>query len=311
MTRKATISATPSEQTKPECFAIMPVSDPEGYEKGHFRHVYDDLVCPACDRAGFSAVLASDVKETNLIHLDILQRLLRTPMAVCDLISRNPNVMFELALRQAFDMPVALIQEYGTPPVFDISPLRAKEYHRELRYHDVLADQVTVSEAIRETFDASRSGRGANSIVTLLALGKVARLPDPNRPEMPLDLLKLIYEEISDLRGEIRGPKPPHPGSTTDRLTWTDIPFWDIIAKASYIEGRAGEAATPRQIREVQRELSQVITVLEWMMHGSPDNLSQEARAIMGPFYERLLRATKTLEGRATDLTRKAGDQAE
>lgn len=61
------------EMTKPICFVIMPVTDPEGYVKGHFRHVFDDIIAPACNRADFSAIRADSVKQSNLIHLDILQ----------------------------------------------------------------------------------------------------------------------------------------------------------------------------------------------------------------------------------------------
>jgi len=82
----------------PSCLAIMPISDPEGYEKGHFRDVYEDLIKPACEEAGFQAIRGDEVKETNLIHLDILKKLLEAPMAICDLSSRNPNVLFELGI---------------------------------------------------------------------------------------------------------------------------------------------------------------------------------------------------------------------
>ena len=68
----------------------------------------------ASDTAGFKSVRADEVRQTNLIHLDVLQKLIESPMAICDLSSRNPNVLFELGLRQAFDKPVVLVQE--SPP---------------------------------------------------------------------------------------------------------------------------------------------------------------------------------------------------
>lgn len=35
----------------PECFVIMPISDQEGYESGHFSWVYRDII-PAYEKAG-------------------------------------------------------------------------------------------------------------------------------------------------------------------------------------------------------------------------------------------------------------------
>jgi hypothetical protein len=58
------------------CFVIMPITDPEGYVKGHFDHVYQDIVKSACRQAGFTPIRADEVKQSNLIHLDILQKLL-------------------------------------------------------------------------------------------------------------------------------------------------------------------------------------------------------------------------------------------
>jgi len=193
--------------TQDMCFVIMPISDPDGYVKGHFKHVFDDIIAPACDKAGFKGLRGDQVKQSNLIHLDILQRLLDAPMAVCDLSSRNPNVLFELALRQAFDKPVALIQEVGTPPVFDISPFRYAEYRKERTYHEVLEDQAQITTAIKDTYEAHKTGRGVNSIVKLLGLSKPASLPKIDATEASADIQQLILAELNQLREEVRGTR--------------------------------------------------------------------------------------------------------
>jgi hypothetical protein len=130
-----------AEGSRGECFVIMPISDPDGYTPGHFARVYEDIFKPAIRRAGYEPKRADDVLETNLIQLDLLRRLIEAPMAICDLSSRNPNVLFELGLRQAFDKPVAVVQEEGTRKIFDIAPLRSTQYRRERIYHQVLEDQ--------------------------------------------------------------------------------------------------------------------------------------------------------------------------
>ncbi|WAC19106.1 hypothetical protein OVA24_17915 [Luteolibacter sp. SL250] len=191
-------------QAEPDCFVIMPIADCDGYPKGHFQHVFDGIIKPACKKAGFNGFRADQVKQSNLIHLDILQRLLEAPMAVCDLSSRNPNVLFELALRQAFDKPVCLIQEVGTAPIFDISPLRYIEYRRERIYHEVLEDQTKIAESIEATHAEHAAGKGINSIVKLLALSKPASLPEISAPEASTEFQQLILLELSQLRDEFR-----------------------------------------------------------------------------------------------------------
>jgi len=197
-------------EEKLECFVVMPISDPDGYVSGHFQHVFEDIFRPACEAAGYCAVRADQVRETNLIHLDVLQRLLKTPMVLADLSSRNPNVLFELGLRQAFDMPAVLVQEVGTPKIFDIAPLRYTEYRRARVYHEVLEDQQAIAESIKATRDAYAKGAGVNSIVRILSLTQPASLPDLQEAGRD-PVLQLIRAELNELRLEIRRSQRQRP----------------------------------------------------------------------------------------------------
>lgn len=183
-----------------ECFIIMPISDPQGYDKGHFRHVFSNIIVPACDAAKLKAVRADDVKQTNLIHIDILKRLLETPIAICDLSSQNPNVLFELGLRQAFDKPVVLIQEKDTPKIFDISPLRYLEYSAEMKYHEVLEIQKRLTEMLLATKEAVNDVSDVNSIVKLLSLSEAAKIPKLESEGKEDLQLALIRSELMELR---------------------------------------------------------------------------------------------------------------
>lgn len=203
MAKEQSENKAPAQAEKPVCFVIMPIADPEGYDKGHFSKVYEDIFRPACASAGFSAVRADEVKQTNLIHLDILQKLIESPMAICDLSGRNPNVLFELGLRQAFDKPTVLVQEVGTPRIFDIAPLRYTEYRKELRYRDVLEDQTFISDALKATAAATGKGEGVNSIVKILSLSKPASLKEVNEGDAS-GILQLVRAEMSELRSEFR-----------------------------------------------------------------------------------------------------------
>ena len=186
-----------------DCFIIMPISDPDGYEKGHFRKVYEDIFSPACEASGFAPIRGDEVAQTNLIHLDILQKLIESPMAICDLSSRNPNVLFELGLRQAFDKPTVLVQEIGTPKIFDIAPLRYTEYRKELRYREVLEDQKLIAQSIRSTQEATDKEEGVNSIVRILSLAKPASLKEVNERDSS-GLLQLVRAEMSEMRSDFR-----------------------------------------------------------------------------------------------------------
>lgn len=186
-----------------ECFVVMPISDPDGYLPGHFKDVFDYILAPACDKAGLRPIRADQVPETSLIHLDILQKLIKSPMALCDLSSRNPNVLFELGLRQAFDQPVVLVREIGTVDIFDIGPLRYTEYHRELLHSNVLEDREKIARAIAATREAFKSGQGINSIIRLLSLSQPLSLGDLREGDRD-PTLRQIRAELSELRSEFK-----------------------------------------------------------------------------------------------------------
>lgn len=189
-----------SKEVNKSCFVIMPIADCEGYEKGHFTHVYNDIIKPAIEKTEFLAIRADEVKETNLIHLDILKKLIDAPIAVCDLSTRNPNVLFELGIRQAFDKPVVLIQEKGTPKIFDIAPLRYLEYSKEMKYHEVLESQKNLQEAIEATKGVENDAGNINSIVKLMALSSSAVIPNLDKSNKEVMALDFLQAQMTDLK---------------------------------------------------------------------------------------------------------------
>ena len=211
------------------CFSIMPIADVDGYPQDHFKHVYDNIIMPACSIAGFRATRADEVKASNLIHLDILRNLIDAPIAICDLSTRNPNVLFELGIRQAFDRPVVLIQEKGTPRIFDIAPLRYLEYSKEMKYHEVLKTQQELSETIQATVAADSDAGNVNSIVKLLALDSAARIPEL-KDGKEFFAIELMQAEMRELRKMVEislheGRRSPRRGSLSaiefERMTTT------------------------------------------------------------------------------------------
>jgi hypothetical protein len=145
---------------------------------------------------------------------------LDSPIVLCDLSARNPNVLFELGLRQAFDKPVVLVQEIGTPKIFDIAPLRYTEYRRPLIYHEVIEDQRQITKAITATQRAAADNTGVNSIVRILSLTRPATLTEVQRAEHD-PALQIIRAELSELRDDIRSALAVFARDDTERTRET------------------------------------------------------------------------------------------
>lgn len=185
---------------KEECFVIMPIGDCEGYESGHFSNVYKHLICPAIEKAGYTSHLESEDNRSNMIPLSIVEKLISMPMAICDLSSRNPNVLFELGIRQAFDMPVVLIREKGTPNIFDISSIRYFEYSRTMRIWEAQKEIENIAKALK-----SAKANGGVSLLKLLSASGFhtakAKIPEiENKQEFAI---KMFYDSLEEINNKI------------------------------------------------------------------------------------------------------------
>lgn len=185
------------EEQQMTAFAVMPISDPPEYESGHFQRVYDYLIKPACINVGLNVLRADDIKSTNYIIIDILNRIISSSIVICDLSSKNANVFYELGIRQAFDLPVVLVKDRKTDRVFDIQGLRTIDYDSSMRIDSVQRDVANITNAIRETLAPAEAD--VNSLVSLLGLQK-AQLS--NKSEISAET-RLIMNSISDLSQRI------------------------------------------------------------------------------------------------------------
>lgn len=123
-------------------------------------------------------------------------------MAICDLSSKNPNVLFELGIRQAFDKPTVLVKDVDTNTIFDIAPLKYYTYNKSLMYRNVLEDQKEIAKFLAETEESCIKNDNINSIVKLLSLNK-ATISEKFDDEGQISY-KYIISELNELRRDIR-----------------------------------------------------------------------------------------------------------
>jgi len=136
-----------------ECFVIMPISEPENsnYETGHFSRVYQNIIIPACKKADFNPVRSDDINEAECIAISILKRIQSAEMAICDISTKNANVMYELGLRHALYKPVTIIKDNMTDDIFDIYSIRSVVYNVSLRCDFVEKAIDEIAENLKNT----------------------------------------------------------------------------------------------------------------------------------------------------------------
>lgn len=187
------------EEKLKKCFVIMPISDVDGYPKGHFDRVYKHIIEPACRQVGYEPIRADETSKTNVIIVDILKNILDSDMAICDLSARNPNVFYELGFRQAFNKKTVLMKDEKTDRPFHISAIRSFEYQSSLRIDLVNESIEKLARALTET--EAMAEEETNSLLKLLAIDSPAKLPQRLKLS---DDSSLILQAIRDLGDDMQ-----------------------------------------------------------------------------------------------------------
>jgi len=146
------------EDIKEICGVIMPISDTDGYRPKHWQDVAE-IIHSVIQDAGFQGKIVSDSKVSNIIHNEIVQNIAENPIIICDVSSKNPNVMFELGLRLAFDKPTIVIKDDETNYNFDTSPIRHLQYPKDLRHSEILSFKSELKEMLIATYEAFKEGK--------------------------------------------------------------------------------------------------------------------------------------------------------
>ena len=141
---------------KKKCGIIMPIAETLGYAQGHWKDVYK-ILSEAIDKTEFASQLVSDDDAIGLIHDRIVTNIYNNDIVICDVSSKNPNVMFELGMRLAFDKPTIIIKDEKTDYSFDTGVIEHLQYPSSLRFHDIKEFQTTLTEHLKATYERSQT----------------------------------------------------------------------------------------------------------------------------------------------------------
>ncbi|TCR80793.1 hypothetical protein [Rhizobium sp. BK376] len=133
------------------CGIVMPIASMSAeYDASHWKRV-KDVLDSAIISAGYTPRLVSDSDEIGVIHARIVQNLYDDEIVVCDVSNKNPNCMFELGLRLAFDKPTIVVKDELTAYTFDAGVIEHIPYRHDQRFDDVEAFKERLTRAITMT----------------------------------------------------------------------------------------------------------------------------------------------------------------
>lgn len=185
--------STEHNDIEKRCFVMMPISDQGDYPIGHFNKVYEQIFKPAIEKAGYKPYRVDENTISDSIVNKIFEAIQNCEMALCDLSNRNPNVLYELGLRQAYNKPVVLVCDNKTDKIFDVSGISTVFYKSDRLYENVLEAQGQIYDALKAT--------GEGKAATLV---QVVHATEANYNSASLDKDEKIDIMLRSILNEVR-----------------------------------------------------------------------------------------------------------
>jgi hypothetical protein len=180
----------------PTCGIVMPLSAIDGCSAGHWADVQSIIKesVGSITEPIFTTRMVSDADEVGVIQKRIVQNIFLSDVIVCDVSCRNPNVMFELGMRLAFDRPAVIIKDDKTPYSFDTGVIEHLTYPRDLRYNSMLLFRKQLADKVLSTHQKNKQDPTHSTFLRNFGTFKVASL---NTEEVKSDQLVItVLEQI-------------------------------------------------------------------------------------------------------------------
>lgn len=190
-----------SDKKKINCGIVMPISSIDGCSKDHWVEVkniiseslFDD------DKYAIESTLVSDAENIGVIQRRIVRKLYNCDVVVCDVSCRNPNVMFELGMRLAFDKPTIIIKDDNTAYSFDTGIIEHLEYPRDLRFGKIVEFKKKLRKKVLTTYNYLEENPDQSVFLKNFGQFKVGNI---QTEEVTAD--KAIMKSIQELQQEVR-----------------------------------------------------------------------------------------------------------
>jgi hypothetical protein len=144
--------------TRSTCGIIMPISHTDDrHDEAHWAEVLN-FITRAIEDAGMIAQPVWKNADYDVIQGKILKNIFDNDVIVCDVSTRNPNVMLELGMRLTTKRPTIIIAEEGTKLPFDTSIINTEFYDPNLKFSAITRFVGDLVKLLQETTQRMAGG---------------------------------------------------------------------------------------------------------------------------------------------------------
>ena len=179
-----------------ECFFITPIGEDDSPERKRANGVMTAMVEPAAATHNLTVVRADEMAEPGTITAQVVEHIVGAKAVVADLTGENANVFYELAVRDAAQLPAVMIAETGTNLPFD------KAQDRTIFFDSTdLASAWNAKEQLKNFLAAALDGGVSNPIASAMVWKEYAASGKPVEEAVAqlADQLSLVAADVQRL----------------------------------------------------------------------------------------------------------------
>lgn len=182
------------------CGLIMPISSIDGCSADHWVEVKTIIeeAIESITENRYAVKLVSDADDIGVIQKRIVQNVYSSDIVVCDVSGKNPNVMFELGLRLAFDKPTIIIKDDKTEYSFDTGVIEHVGYPRDLRFSRIVEFKRVLALKVASTHKAALADPDHSTFLKNFGKFQIAGLTSTE-----VSAERVILDTLSDIQGEL------------------------------------------------------------------------------------------------------------
>lgn len=179
------------------CFIITPIGDDQSDIRRAADGLIDAVITPELLKIGFSRgniKVAHRMANPGSINQQVIECILESDLAIANLTTLNPNVMYELAIRHAVRKPVIQLIQKGTKKLpFDIIE------ERTIFYENDMSGVIELSNGLREMLPFALEDKEPDNPVYRVAKQK-AIMQKITTNEEPM---QYIIEQMNSLQSQV------------------------------------------------------------------------------------------------------------
>jgi len=185
------------------CFIISRIGGDGTPERKMADEKLNHFFKPVLEKLDYESIRADEEETPGSISRSIVERIINSEMVIADISDQNPNVFYEIAIRNAVKKPIIIIRAPDQKPPFDIQDKRAIAI--DMSKPDIWIPAMNKLEKQIQSAE-SDPANASESILSDFTF-KI----EPNTKE---DTESAILRTMKDFQGQLRGiakdvkPKP-------------------------------------------------------------------------------------------------------